>query len=330
MKHILTITLLLLCSAVPLYAQSGTAGAFTRMGFGARGQGMGNAMTTVNTGTISTYYNPALSAFQEGSVLHGSYSFLALDRRFNQVGYTQMIRIYNDEARVYADEPGVQSISGISVSWIHAGDANIQGYDSDGFKTSMLSVFENQFALNFGTRFSDRMAAGFNAKFYYSGLYDGVTSAGFGLDVGILYTVTSVLRVGLVAQELLTKYKWDTSDLYGPERGNATEDPFARIYRIGIGYTLPDDYGLAAADLEIIDDVLLGRIGVEFPVVDNIWLRGGVERLDFSDQGIDARPTVGFSISQPLAQMQPVIHYAFILEPVAPSPTHVLSFVLQF
>lgn len=330
MKHILTITLLFLGTSLPLYAQSGTAGAFTRMGFGARGQGMGNAMTTVNTGTISTYYNPALSAFQEGSVLHGSYSFLALDRRFNQVGFTQMIRIYNDEARVYADEPGVQSISGISLSWIHAGDANIQGYDSDGFRTEMLSVFENQFALNFGTRFSDRMAAGFNAKFYYSGLYDGVTSAGFGLDVGILYTVSSVLRVGLVAQELLTKYKWDTSDLYGPERGNATEDPFARIYRIGLGYTLPDEYGLAAADLEIIDDVLLGRIGVEIPVVDNIWLRGGVERIDLSDQGIDPRPTFGFSISQPLAQMQPVIHYAFILEPVAPAPTHVLSFVLQF
>ena len=330
MKNFIIFSLLSIALAIPAQAQNGTAGSFSRLGFGARGQGMGNAMTTVNSGTVSTYYNPALSAFQEGHVLHGSSSFLALDRVLNQVSYTQMLRIYNKDANIYSDEPGVQTISGISVTWINAGDAEIQGYDSDGFKTEMLSVFENQFAVNFGTRFSDRLAVGFNAKFYYSGLYDGVTSSGFGLDVGLLYTVSPVLRIGLVAQELLTKYKWDTSDLYGPQYGNATEDAFARVYRAAVGYTLPDDYGIAAAEVEMIDDVLLGRLGVEVPVAKNIWLRGGVERLDFSDAGIDPRPSFGFSVAQPVAQLQPVIHYAFILEPVAPSPTHVLSFALQF
>lgn len=328
-KNIIYVCALLLC-ALPLQAQNGTAGAFTRMGFGARGQGMGNAMTTVNNGTISTYYNPALSAFQDGHVLQGSYGFLALDRKFNQISYTQMIRIYNKEAKIYAEEPGVQSISGVSVSWINAGDANIQGRDSDGFRTDLLSVFENQFAVNFGTRFSDRFAVGFNAKFYYSGLYDGVTSSGFGVDVGLLYTLSPSLRIGLVAQELLTKYKWDTSELYGAQNGNSTEDPFARIYRLGVGYTLPDNYGIAAVDIEAIEDIFLARVGLEVPIVQNIWLRAGVERIDFSDAGIDPRPSFGFSISQPIAQMQPVIHYAFILEPVAPTPTHVLSFALQF
>ncbi len=330
MKNIILFAFAALLCAMPTQAQNGTAGAFTRMGFGARGQGMGNALTTVNTGTISTYYNPALSAFQEGHVLHGSYGILSLDRKFNQVSYTQMIRIHNKEANIYADEPGVQSISGVSISWINAGDANIQGYDSDGFKTDLLSVFENQFAVNFGTRFSDRLAAGFNAKFYYAGLYEGVTSSGFGLDIGILYTVSPSLRIGLVAQELLTKYKWDTSELYGAQNGNSTEDPFARIYRLGVGYTLPNESGIAAVDVEAVEDVYLARLGVEIPIVENIWLRGGVERIDFSDAGIDPRPTFGFSISQPIAQMQPVIHYAFILEPVAPTPTHVLSFALQF
>jgi len=321
----------LLLASTSLQAQNGTAGAFTRMGFGARGQGMGNALSTVNTGTIATYYNPALSAFQEGHVFRGSYSFLALDRKFNQVSYTQTIRIYDEEARVYADEPGVQSISGISVGWINAGDADIQGYDSDGFKTDMLSVFENQFYANFGTRFSDRLAVGFSAKFYYSGVYEDITSSGFGLDIGALYMVSSSLRIALVAQELLTKYQWDTSDLYGAERGNSTEDPFARIFRLGIGYTLPSESGLASAEIEQIDgDVYMARLGVEVPVAENIALRGGVERLDLSDMGIDPRPTIGFSVSQPVAQMQPIIHYAFILEPVAPSPTHVLSFALHF
>jgi hypothetical protein len=329
MKKII-ISVILLLAALPLQAQNGTAGAFSRLGFGARGQGMGNAMTTVNSGTVSTYYNPALSAFQEGHMLHGSYSFLSLGRVLNQVSYTQMLRIYNKEANIYAAEPGVQSISGVSISWTNAGDGEIQGYDSDGFKTEMLSVFENQFAVNFGTRFSDRLAVGFNAKFYYSGLYEGVTSSGFGLDIGILYTLSPSLRLGLVAQELMTKYKWDTSELYGPQSGNSTEDPFARIYRAAVGYTIPNDYGIAAVEVDMIDDVLLGRFGLEVPVAENIWLRGGVERLDFSDAGIDPRPSLGFSVSQPVAQMRPIIHYAFVLEPVAPSPTHVLSFGLQF
>jgi hypothetical protein len=264
-------------------------------------------------------------------VLHGSYGFLALDRKFNQISYTQTIRILNKEANIYAEEPGVQSISGISIGWINAGDADIQGYDSDGFKTEQLSVFENQFYVNFGTRFSDKLAVGFNAKFYYSGVYEGVTSSGFGLDVGALNTVSPSLRIALVAQELLTKYKWDTSDLYGAERGNSTEDPFARIFRAGIGYTLPDEYGMVSVEMEMLDgDQYLGRMGYEVPVAEFISVRAGIDRIDVSDAGIDPRPSFGFSINQPIAQMQPVIHYAFILEPVAPSPTHVLSFALHF
>ena len=71
----------------------GTAGAFTRLGFGARGQGMGNAMTAVNHGIISALYNPALTPFQTGHVLYGNYSLLSLDRKLNQISYTQSISI---------------------------------------------------------------------------------------------------------------------------------------------------------------------------------------------------------------------------------------------
>ncbi len=332
MKHrIFAGILLFLASTGWMAAQDGAAGAFTRMGFGARGQGMGNALSTVHSGTISSYYNPALSAFQEGHVLHGSYAFLALDRRFNQVSYTQTIRIKDPEARVYAAEPGVQSISGVSIGWIHAGDGTIQGRDSDGAPTEMLSVFENQFYVNFGTRFSDRLAVGFNAKFFYSGLYEGITSSGFGVDIGALYQLSSSLRIALVVQDLLSKYKWDTSELYGPQRGNSTEDPFARVYRLGVGYTLPDNGALASVEVEKIGaDTYLARVGAEYPLAPQFTLRAGVERLDLSDRGIDARPTFGFSVMQPIAQLEPVIHYAFILEPVAPSPTHVLSFVVSF
>jgi len=309
----------------------GTAGAFTRLGFGARGQGMGNAMSAVNTGLISVHYNPALSPFQEGHVLYGNYSILSLDRKLNQISYTQQIKLYKKGVNKFKDGEDLLSVAGVSAGWTNAGDADIQGYDSDGFKTDHLSVFENQFYVNFGNRFTSNFAAGFNVKFYYSGLYDGVTSSGFGVDLGILYSITDNVNIALVAQEILTKYKWDTGDLYGPERGNATENSFARIIRAGASYLLPDGFGIVAGDVEMFDgEVFLARFGAEIQPVEQLSLRAGVERIDLSDENIDPRPTFGLSFHQPLSGFLPIVNYAFILEPVAPSPTHVLSFALSF
>ncbi len=319
--------------AVSLEAQpGGRAGAFTRLGFGARGQGMGNALTAVNTGHITTVYNPALSPFQKSRLLYGSYGMLALDRKLNQICYIQPIRIEKKGANKYAEDPDAQSLAGVSAGWINAGDADVQGYDSDGFKTEMLSVFENQFYLNFGTRFSERLSVGFNAKFYYSGLYRDVTSSGFGIDLGALYQLADGLTVAVVLQDLLTKYKWDTGKLYGPEQGRATEDAFPLITRLGAAYMIDLMGGLLiAADMELFDGgAPLARIGGELRLAEQFSVRAGADRIDLGGSGIDARPSAGVSFSQPVASLRPEIQYAFILEPVAPSPTHVLSFLLSF
>ncbi|MAT40419.1 MAG: hypothetical protein CL946_12555 [Ectothiorhodospiraceae bacterium] len=332
MRNTLILAALLLLTTTPIFAQpGGTAGAFTRMGFGARGQGMGNALTAIPEGTISPYYNPALSPFQTGHVLHGSYSFLSLDRVLNQISYTQRLSIKRPNANKFKEDPDVQSYAGISAGWINAGDGNIQGYDSDGFKTEELSVFENQFYFNIANRFSEKLSIGLTFKFYHSGLYEDVTTSGFGADIGLLWSFSEQVHLGIVVQELVTEYEWDTSELYGPEFGNTTSDPFARIVRLGGSYILPDSRGLIAADFEMYDgDTFLARVGAEYKIVEQFALRAGVERLDLSDNNIDARPSFGLSVTQPWAQFVPTIHYAFIIEPVAPSSTHVLSFALSF
>lgn len=309
----------------------GIAGAFSRLGFGARGQGMGNAMAAIPRGIISSHYNPALTPFQKGHVLYGNYSFLALDRKLNQISYTQSIQIRKRSGRAADSASEIGSTSGVSAGWINAGDADIQGYDSDGFKTDMLSVFENQFFLNFGNTFSKSVAAGFNVKFYYSGLYDGVTSSGFGADVGLLFFVTQDITAAVVVKELLTKYKWDTSQLYGQQRGNATENSFARIVTVAGSAVLPVMNGIVAAEVEMLDGkTFLARLGVEADLVEQVQIRAGVDRIDLSGENIDPRPSAGFTVTQPLAAFLPSISYAFIFEPVAPAHTHVLSFALTF
>ena len=325
------VSALLLIPAALLAQPGGSPGAFTRLGFGARGMGMGNALSAVRTGIISSLYNPALTPFQADHLLYANYSILSLDRKLNQISYTQSIRLRKAGASKFENEPDVLSISGVSAGWTNAGDADIQGYDSDGFKTEMLSVFENQFYLNFGTRFTPKLSGGFNVKFYYSGLYKNVTSSGFGIDLGLLYSISEEVSVGFVIQELLTKYKWDTGKLYGPDHGNATENPFPKVYRLAAAYVLPGVPGVVDAEVEGYEmKTFLARAGVEVYPVDVLALRAGIERLDLSDKGIDPRPTFGVSFSQSVGQFMPAVNYAFILEPDAPSPTHVISLAFPF
>ena len=52
---------------------SGMPGAFSRMGFGARGAGMGNSLSAVTDGNLVSYYNPAVIPFQEGNSFQSAY-----------------------------------------------------------------------------------------------------------------------------------------------------------------------------------------------------------------------------------------------------------------
>ena len=67
MKKILIIIYLLLTTSVfsqPVSSEiSSMPGAFSRMGFGARGMGMGNALSSVTEGNLVSYYNPGSSGF---------------------------------------------------------------------------------------------------------------------------------------------------------------------------------------------------------------------------------------------------------------------------
>jgi len=78
-KKIITTILISLSivNAQPQFsAISSLPGAFSRMGFGSRGMGMGNALSAVNEGNLVAYYNPALASFQQGNSFQTSYSIL--------------------------------------------------------------------------------------------------------------------------------------------------------------------------------------------------------------------------------------------------------------
>ncbi|MGB6120420.1 MAG: hypothetical protein WBG80_00805, partial [Bacteroidota bacterium] len=234
-------------------------GAFSRMGFGARGIGMGNAMVANTLGDVVGYYNPALLPWMESRYAGATMGILTLDRRLNFLHISLPL------------PPN----AGVSAGIINSGVSEIDGRDSDGRPTGPLRTSENQFYLGFSLRFKAGFSLGINLKLYYYQLYTDISSTTVGLDIGALYEVNETLIIGGAIRDLNSKYKWDTSSLYG-QSGQTSEVLFPLLYLLGVTYRLPGHIGLLSAEVEVSSvKTVLFRAGVEVPLVPELTLRGG-------------------------------------------------------
>lgn len=292
---------------------AGTAGTFARMGFGARGMGMGNAMTAVIQSELAGYYNPAIAPFEATRTAMASYGALGLDRSFNSLAYTQTIG------------PN----AGVSLRFINAGTKNIDGRDGDGFQTEMLSVFEDQFALSFGIKPSKYVAIGVTPKIYYSKLYTDVTTSSVGIDFGIVVLLSERITLGAAVRDVMAKYKWDTSTLYG-QQGNTTIDKFPTLNIIGLSYSVGDKVGIVSAEIESSNaSTTIVRMGAELNLTENLAIRGGMDHWNIDDPA-QAAPTFGFTLRTEMGGMKPAIHYAYVIEPYNYFAMHIISLSTGF
>ncbi len=291
---------------------AGLAGAPFRLGFGARGIGMGNALTASSFGNEDSYYNPALVPFQPQPTVLLSYGSLSLDRRLNFASYTQHL---NPNA-------------GLSVGIINSGVSNIQGRDSDGQPTDTYSTSENQFFFSFGLEPSKQLSIGVTAKVLYYSLFSNVKSTTFGADLGALYSISDVLKIGIVLQDILSKYKWDTSKLYG-ENGSSYTNSFPLRKRLGVSY-LEREWGLiVSAEVEWIGPAGFARFGSELELFSGLRIRGGIDQVAF-DGSVTAKPSLGFSVQTEIASWSPRLDYAYVFEPYVPTGMHYLTLSLNF
>jgi hypothetical protein len=284
------------------------------MGFGARGMGMGNAMTAVVTGDLVSYYNPAAIPSTEYRNATASMGILTLDRKLNFISYTQPI---------HPD-------GGVSLGIINAGVSDIDGRDSDGEQTGPLRTSENEIFLGFGLRFKPGFSLGLNVKLLYYHLYTDVNSTTVSFDLGFLLPINENLVVAATARDLSSKYKWDTSKLFG-QRGTTTEDKFPVLYTVGASYVLPDSLGLVAAEVEFSNQkTTVARLGIEVPLIPEITIRAGMDRMDLKEKGNGVRPSFGFSARKTVDGFTPGIHYAYVIEPFASSGLHMVSLSVIF
>ena len=299
-------------------------GAFSRIGFGARGIGMGNAMSSLTEGELVSYYNPAITPFQENNSFQAGYSFLTLDRALNFFNYTRRFDFYSSKDTV-SESRKPRTTAGLSIGVINSGVSNIDGRDNNGLPTGELSTSENQFFIGLAARVSEKFSLGLSVKFYYYKLYEEISSTSLGFDVGALYRINENFNASLVIADINSKYKWDTSPEYEQE-GIISEDKFPNLRKLGVSYRNKNLGLLGAIEFENSDaksNIL--RVGIEYNLYDQFYIRGGVDQFNLNNTDWPVKPSLGFSFFQSFGNLVVGVDYAFQIEQYSSADRHILS-----
>jgi len=322
--------LLALCLGVGLMggassvtAQDTGTGAFSRLGFGARGMALGNALVADPSADVSPHYNPALLPSASGQRISASAALLSFDRELQFLEFTAP----------------VGPTAGIGLSLTHAGVSDIDGRDANGAHTETLSTDEFALTLAFGNRFADWISVGTALTLYQSDLVPDVDPVrSIGIDVGVRVQATDRLSLAAALNDLLAKYEWNTSAVGG---GTHT-DRFPVRVRLGAGYSLLGERLRLLAEVESrytarerrVPDFIVtsggpqrrsrtesflfhdlrGRIGASYQLVDILEARAGIDRIGVND--VDGlRPSAGFGVRQSVGDLDLRISYTATLEP---------------
>jgi len=304
-------------------------GSFSRIGFSARGIGMGNAMSSVIEGELVSYYNPAVTPFQENNSFQAGYSFLSFDRSLNFLNFTRKFDFYSSKDSLI-DNPKPRSTAGLSIGVINAGIGSIDGRDNNGLPTGELSTSENQFFIGLANKFSEKLSIGIAAKFYYFKLYEEITTTSIGLDIGALYRVSENFNVSLVVSDINSKYEWDTSPVYGKD-GIISEDKFPNLRKIGVSYNNKEIGILGSVEFENSSaETNIIRAGVEYNIYDSFYLRGGIDQFNISNTDWLIKPALGFSFFKSFSSFVVGIDYAFQIEQYSSADRHIIGVNFNF
>ena len=324
MNRFAQMVIVLISLSVSSMAQTGDggyAGAFLRLGLGARAKSLGDAGTALARGGTAGFYNPAALPFLPHRQAVVSFAFLPLDRSLDVICYAQSLQPKAPESA--DDEQPLRA--GFALGWVHAGVDGIDGRDSAGRSIGSFSNSEHAFYLSFALSPSPMLAIGLSGKVLYNRFPtigqddEAITSTGFGLDFGLYLTPMKNLSFGLVLRDQLSKYTWNTDKLW--ERGTSTTYRFPRTLRAGLAYRPPLRWLLLVGELEDSPEQNPRyHLGAEVELAQVGALRLGLD---------DGAPAFGFGFDIELFGHRAGLNYAFIHTGVAPSADHIFSWTFD-
>lgn len=327
-------------------------GAFTEIGYNARAVGLGSAMVAVTQGDYQyAAYNPAIIAFQDGYHVALSYVKLPFDRTSNFIslgGTIQTARNHRQDTTMQADSITDRRNIRVQIGWLRGGFDNIDARDYEGDKLGTFTSSENEFLGAAAARLNPKLALGFSARFYYASLPTAnpsvptMTSGGFGLDLGAVYTPADNLNVAATIQHIASKYHWDSGKLYG-DTGSSTTDYFPIVFKVGASYAGVKDL-LVAVELARMsrlydeqDDISTTAtttelsVGAEYQLAKGFFLRTGLKGIDLSNQLKGEQSfSAGLSYTFNIDGFEPTVGYAYLSESQASSSSQMLSLGVKF
>jgi hypothetical protein len=257
---VVSLALILVLSAVAMADGTGAFGAF-KNGVGARALAMGGAFVAVANDATAACWNPAGLATLNDTRLAGMSTDL-----YGIGGGLQYVGAVTTFANL-----------GVGLAWERFGYSGT-GNDVDGTpNTTKIDWVEQALALSLATNVMDVAMVGANVKYYMAnGL--GNTASGFGFDLGVLVSLGDMFVIGVNAMDLAgSSLTWTA--------GTKATDRIDSLYKAGLAMKLVEDRLVLAADVDF-DGSNLGdtHVGVEFKVINELALRGGVVlKNDFQD-----------------------------------------------
>lgn len=336
MKRLLA-ALLLAALFAPMASAQGT-GAFARLGFGARGAAMGNALVADVFSTTSPFYNPAHAPFATAQHVDATAGFLSLDRELQHAQFAFPL----------------PPRAGAALGLVRAAVDGIDGRDASGYPTGELTAEETLVFAAFGIRIGERVHVGIGPRFYRNALAETAEAPNaLAFSLGMTVRASDRLALGLVVDDLLGVYSWNVG---GEAGGTRTRDRFPTRVRLGAAHTFADgrlvvsaeaearaqrsevrrlvvrDFGGQPQETVISEDRTfvtgIGRLGAEWMLGEAFALRAGIDRL--GEDGFEgASPSVGFAVRQALGELSGQAAYTAVLEPYGLGVLHLLSLRLD-
>ncbi|MGM0598174.1 MAG: PorV/PorQ family protein [Candidatus Rifleibacteriota bacterium] len=263
---------------------AGQAGAYLKMGVGARALGMGSAFTAVADDSTAAFWNPAgLARLKraEGSFMHAD---LTMDREYNFFNYAHPLKDSdgNDQGVVALSHIRF-GVDGIPETRMASNDptgtlpaTNADGTYTAGKPVYIFSYFDDTEQNTFGSyarKLSDRWYGGVNVKYLSQDLFTNSADT-FGFDLGFLYEATEKTSVGLSVRDLWETLEWDTA--------SGQSDKVPTTTSIGIAHR-PNDRLTLAADINKVENLEAELfIGAEWWLQDYAALRLGSHDSDLT------------------------------------------------
>ncbi len=295
-------------SLVLAEGNGGYAGAYLRLGLGARAIAMGNAQVATADHGFGFYYNPAALPYLEKLSANFSYSFLSLDRRFAYVGLSTPIKPQ----------------AGFSIGWIFSGVGDIKSFDSHGVETGKVDHGQHAIYFSFGSMvIPDRLSVGVSAKYLRETLSDpdfDYTGKGFSVDLGAMFRVNNDLSLGFQVKDINGKLKSNTNNIF--DRGIDRDNAFPVSSRLGFYYISPVRWARVAYDFEwSTAGEEKNHIGLEFTIP------GVAGRIGYDN---DHLTFGGGLVIDQYSRVKAVLNYAFVASVVDEGASHIFTWQFSF